>query len=216
MTLQMPLVDDIAFAFSISPEIGELYKSAKEYSVDLPDYSLGRLRGLAQHVCNLIAQTNDITFSEGSNLMKKIDGLVRKKLIAQGEEELLHALREDGNCGVHPEKYYLSTHEWAALANKNLANARALLKFSFQCMHPLTPLPRYEISTLDPGNLKTMSYRAMFEADSQARYLTGKIFLGKAEAYEKKFIESLPPGGGYMGPEYNAFKTQAFFWFVVV
>ena len=78
MTLQDPLIDDIAFALSISSEIGALYKSAKEYSADLPDYSLGRLRGLAQLVCDLIAQTSNVSFPQGCHLVKKIDDLFKK------------------------------------------------------------------------------------------------------------------------------------------
>ena len=213
MTLQVPLIDDIAFAVSISPEIGALYKSAKEYSADLPDYSLGRLRGLAHLVCDVIAQTDNFTFPQGCHLVKKIDSLAKKKLIARGEEILLNSLREDGNCGVHPENYYLSAQEWIALADKNLINARTMLEFTFQCLYPLIPMQHYEVATVDSGNLKTLCYQAMFEADPQAQHLAGKLFLGKAEAYEKKFIESLPPGGGVIGQEYGAFKKQAYFLF---
>ncbi|BAK76487.1 Sel1 domain-containing protein [Pseudogulbenkiania sp. NH8B] len=207
-------MNDIDFALFISPRIGELYKSAKENSSELPDYSLGRLRGLCHLVCELIAEKGGLSSSDGGDLDQKIYRLFKEQLINSETMSKLHQLRKNGNTGAHPEKFYLTKQGFTALCEQSMNITRELLHVTYQLCHPGSPVPHYDISAQVSDGLKEICYQAMIGADPEARYMAGKIFKDKVDGLKLESQKALESGDiSFHNFDIQSFREQAVFWF---
>ena len=204
-------MNDIDFAISISNPIGSLYKSAKENGSDLPDYSLGQLRGLCKLICDLIAQKNTLDLSNTSSLDEKIYSLFKEKLINQKTKDKLHQLRMNGNKGAHPEQYTLTKEEFTNLFEQSLVVSRELLEVAYECLNPNATIPEYKVEFIG-SSLKELCYQAVTDDDPEAKYTLGKFFINKAENLEKE-LKAASPGFYILGFEYRSFLDRAYLWF---
>lgn len=206
-------MNDIDFALSISTKIGSLYKSAKDRSSELPDYSLGCLRGLCHLICDLIADGKLSPNAYARDLDSKIYVLFKERLIDSQTKAMLHQLRVNGNVGAHPEKYFLSRQEFRRLCNESLVTARKLLEITYRHLKPGSPVPQYEVLRNDDQDLKELCYQAMIGGDPESRHVVGKLLLDKAADINKNALAEADTGGYVLlGKDYQSFLDQGYFW----
>lgn len=207
-------MNDVQFAFAISPRIGQLYESAKQYGKELPAHGLTQLRGVAHLICNLLGELGKVNVSDILELDRKIIALSNAGQIGPSIRTKLHCLRVNGNIGTHPEKYYFTKHQLVEIYAQSVITARELLAIVFQRLNPDSPLPTVDVIDDTNGSMKELCYKAMIEADSEARFTAGKLFLAKAAELKRKFEEIAETGQfAVLGADYHTLLDQAFFWF---
>lgn len=207
-------MDDIDFATSFSPKIGALYREAKEYGRDLPGYSLNRLRGLCHLLCERVAEALAVDIVGQRNLQSKIDLVAERAHLDDETVCHLHALRVNGNMGVHPEKYFLTNQEFLEMSEATLARTRAALEAVHPIIHPNLLVPAYIVSPVVGSSLKEACYAATIMGDAESRYTLGKLFVAKAEdSVREADREAEASGASVIGFKHRSYLEQAHFWF---
>lgn len=207
-------MNDIDFAKGIDPGIGRLYEQAKAHARSSPGYALSLLRGVASLLCDTFASSSDISLPTVDDLSSKIRLLAQKGVVGKAVENSLHRLRKNGNKGAHPEEFNLGEAEFVALADESIAAARDLLGAVFQVLHPEAPLPPYDVIEVASSLLPTTCYRAVMEADAEARYFLGKYFQNRVVEIKKGQVDEARKSG-YSLPNFDISRLneQAYFWF---
>lgn len=174
-------MNDIELAGAISPEIASLLTLAKTAVDDYPGYSLINLRALCKQVCKQIIAAKKLAIPQNEDVAFLIKEISDRLKLDQASKHALHALREYGNKGAHPEQYRLEHQRLHELACEALEFTVTSLRVAHHYMYPGQQLPaQIDIALIGDG-LKTLSHQATIEEQPEAQYLMGKYFMQKAD-----------------------------------
>lgn len=200
-------MNDIEFAHSVSPPLGDLYEQAKKLSATVPGYALTFLRTLAGTFCD----TLDPNLEQFTKLERKITSLRNRGLVDPRVLPHLRTLQKHGNIAAHPRAFSFATYIYAEMVDEALAAARQLIEFVYHLRLPQTPLPEYVITPNNIQNLQELSYNALFGECAEARYLVGIHFKEKADALKTtEYMFRVDDGYGF---DSRAYIDQANHWF---
>lgn len=100
-------MNDIEFAHSVSPELGDLYERAKNYSISTPGYALTLLRSFAEALC----ETLDPNLDQRQKLERKVASLRDRGLADHRVLAPLRILQRHGNVAAHPKAFSFTSYE---------------------------------------------------------------------------------------------------------
>lgn len=169
-------MNDIEFAHSVSPDLGALYEQAKELAFTTPAHSLTFLRSFAVVFC----ETLNPNSKEEPNLNRKISTVLTGGLVSEKVLSRLRTLQNSGNKASHPEEYDWTILNFPAMVEEALPAARYLLEHLYWLSQGTAKLPEYTVTKPTLHNQRELSFRAIFEEDSDARYTLGVHFKEKA------------------------------------
>lgn len=170
-------MNDIEFAHSVSPQLGALYEQAKELAFTTPGHALTFLRSFAAIFC----ETLDPNTKGEQNLNRKIAIVLTGGLSSEKVMTCLRTLQNSGNKATHPEEYDWTTLDFPAMVKESLHASRYLLEHLHWLSQGPTKLPEYTVTQPTLHNQRELSFRAVFEEDSDARYTLGIHFKEKAD-----------------------------------
>ena len=198
-------MDDIQFAFSVSPKFGQLYQQAKAFSSSAPALSLAHLRGLAYSVCKSL----DREFSATDSLAARIKSLDQRGMLNPSMIRHLRILQQSGNKAAHPESYDYETHDFSKLAAEGMKVGRQLLEGILDFRNQ--SVPDYFIAEVGDSALRDMCYQSMIVGDLEAIHQAGKYFKAQADQISADAIGGVTLDGYKLEAEEQI--AQAMFWF---
>jgi TPR repeat protein len=200
-------MNDIEFAHSVSPELGDLYERAKNYSISTPGYALTLLRSFAEALC----ETLDPNMDQRQKLERKVASLRDRGIADHRVLAPLRILQRHGNVAAHPKAFSFTSYDYTQMLHEALPAALELLEQVHGRDRTDCEAPEYTITIPTQHNAQELSYRAVFEEDADARYLLGIHFKEKADgirATEGMF--RVDDGYGFASRKYI---EQANHWF---
>jgi TPR repeat protein len=207
------VMNDLDLAKALSPESGNLLTTAKESREDYPAYCLVTLRALCKQICQLVIKAKALGAPKNASLADLINTINEKLKLDQLTIDALHALRDRGNQGAHPEQFQFNTSHLDCLVRAALEDAITALIFAHTQIHPDRPLPdRIEAAPVGDG-LKTLSYKATIEGQPEAQYLIGEHFREKAEELERESEQNSPEVDPALFFKVPAIRIKSHFWY---
>jgi len=156
-------MNDFDFARHVTPAVGQLYHEAKRSRHEFPRNTLIAMRSLASLCCDILW---DGSPDWPGGLDEKIRVLYRTHRINRDTREQLDQLRRWGNRAAHPEEGLLDAEGQAALAERALDLALALLETVFRQKHAGAAVPAYRIDDTRPDELRDACFRALVEGSA--------------------------------------------------
>lgn len=200
-------MNDIEFAHSVNPQLGNLYEQAKNLGASTPGYAVTFLRSFAEAFCETLVPNMD----RDLNLDRKIAHLRDRRLVDHKVLNPLRILQKNGNVAAHPKAFSYTPHDATEMLNHALPAALGLLEY----LHSLNPVhgesPEYTVIPLTQHNLRELSYSAVFEEDAEAQYTLGIHFKEKADVLKSSEV-IFRTDDGY-GFESRKYIVQANIWF---
>lgn len=200
-------MNDIEFAHSVNPQLGNLYEQAKNLGASTPGYAVTFLRSFAEAFCETLVPNID----RDLNLDRKIAYLRDRRLVDHRALNPLRVLQKNGNVAAHPKAFSYTPHNATEMLNQALPAALGLLEY----LHSLSPVlgesPEYTVTPFTQHNLRELSYSAVFEEDAEARYTLGIHFKEKADVLKTSEV-MFRADDGY-GFESRKSIVQANIWF---
>ncbi|MDH2293654.1 SEC-C metal-binding domain-containing protein [Cobetia sp. 1AS1] len=168
-------MNDIELANNVSPSIGDLYKTAKEFSSTAPALSITYLRSLASVFCD--ALDNDLA---KLNLSSKIHYLKENRMLSHSLTQHLKTLQRNGNKAAHPEDYLPKEKkpDFSTLTVESLGSARSLIEHLYSLKHSINPV--YVIEESKTNAFEEMCKGAMIDRNEEMIYKAGVYFKEKA------------------------------------
>ncbi len=102
-------MNDIEFAHSVSPQLGNLYEQAKNLDASTPGYAVTFLRSFAEAFCETLVPNRD----RALNLDRKIAYLRDRCLVDHRVLSPLRTLQKHGNVAAHPKAFDYISHDAA-------------------------------------------------------------------------------------------------------
>lgn len=200
-------MNDIEFAHTVSPQLGDLYEQAKNLGASTPGYAVTFLRSFAGALCETLVPSMD----RALNLDRKIAYLRDRRLVDHRVLNPLRTLQKHGNVAAHPKAFSYTSHDATEMLSQALPAALELLEY----LYSLNPVhgapPEYTVTPFTQHNLRELSYNAVFEDDAEARYTLGIHFKEKADALKtSEVIFRADDGYGF---ESRKSIDQANIWF---
>lgn len=185
-------MNDIELANNVSPSIGDLYKTAKEFSSTAPALSITYLRSLASVFCDVL--DNDL---EKHNLSSKIHYLKENSMLSQSLTKHLKILQRNGNKAAHPEDYLPKKKklDFSTLTVESLESARSLIEYLYSLKHSIKPV--YVIETLETNAFAEMCKGAMIDRNEEMINKAGVYFKEKANKLTEQDNVFLENGYGW-------------------
>jgi hypothetical protein len=193
---QQTIKSDDDLASALSPQAGELYTAAKEHAETLPDYSLMKLRKLAEAACTRFIAHFDIPISNDvRDFFERIDAL--EEYLSKQSIDALHTIRKFGNTAVHDSssssdpRRASAEHESVGLRKKLLVkNARESLTLIRPILEEIIcliqevegPL-RYDVLPVISQNQRDLLFKAQVEENAEVSYIAGRICLSQRDEY---------------------------------
>lgn len=167
---------DIEFINKYDPEIGGLYKNAKNVYLDAPIQTLVELRSILELICNQIVEENSLE-PRYNSLNSNINEIRNTNTSSPYIIEHFHALRNDTNKAAHKHKHNFTYEEYSELALKNLKRFCELVE-DLQVNINKDTQP-YKFDNEIESRFYELSYKAMFEEDKEAKFLVGMALVDK-------------------------------------
>ena len=171
-------MNDIEFAHSVSPQLGDLYRQAKNLGASTPGYAVTFLRSFAGAFCETLVPN----MNRDLNLDRKIAYLRDRQLVDHRVLNPLRILQKNGNVAAHPKAFSFTSHDFPEMLGQALPAALELLEYLHSLSSVFGEAPKYTVTPLTQHNLRELSYSAVFEEDADARYTLGIHFKEKADA----------------------------------
>ncbi|AZP71390.1 hypothetical protein EJJ20_17005 [Pseudomonas poae] len=200
-------MNDIEFAHSVSPQLGNLYEQAKNLGASTPGYAVTFLRSFAESFCETLVPNMD----RDLNLDRKIAYLRDRRLVDHRVLSPLRTLQKNGNVGAHPKAFSYASHDATEMLNEALPAALELLEYLHSRSSVLGESPEYAVTPFTQHNLQALCYSAVFEEDAEARYTLGIHFKEKADALKTAEVVFRTDDG--YGFESRKSIDQATMWF---
>lgn len=202
-------MNDIEFAHRVSPQLGVLYEQAKELAPTTPGHALTFLRSFAVIFC----ETLDPNSRHEQTLSSKITSALTSGLASEKVLARLRLLQSSGNKAAHPEEYDWTTLDLPAIVEEGLSAARYLLEHLYWLTQGSATLPVYTITEATQHSQMMLSFRAVFEEDSEARYTLGIHFKEMADRLKDTDVMFYADDG--YGFNSRPAINQAIHWFKV-
>lgn len=200
-------MNDVEFAHSVSPQLGDLYEQAKNLGISTPGYALTFLRTFAEIFC----ETLDPNLDGGQKLDRKIVSLRDRRLADHRVLASLRILQKHGNVAAHPKAFSFTSHDYTEMLDQALPAALELIEH-LNCLNLAHGVvPEYTVTPPTRYNLRELSYSAVFEEDADARYTLGIHFKEKADGLKtSEAIFRADDGYGFAS---RKSIDQANYWF---
>ncbi|WP_417286427.1 SEC-C metal-binding domain-containing protein [Cobetia marina] len=202
-------MNDVDFALSVSPQLGELYRQAKDLAPITPGHALTFLRSFAVIFC----ETLDPNTKPEQNLNSRINSTLNSGLASEKVLARLRLLQSSGNKAAHPEEYDWTTLDLPAMVEEGLSAARYLLEHLYWLAQGSATQPVYTVTEDTVHSQMKLSFRAVFEEDSEARYTLGIHFKEMADRLNATDVMFYADNG--YGFNSRPVINQAIHWFQI-
>jgi len=128
-------MNDIEIALQVSAEVGLHYEQGRANSRVLPEHSLKCFRSLASVICHFLDNHLSLTMKLDDNIY----AIETSRLLKKPDIYRLHALRLNGNKGVHPEA--CPETDFLSLASESEKAALDLIK----TLYKLVPIQKHAL-----------------------------------------------------------------------
>jgi TPR repeat protein len=184
-------LSDIDYIKHFDQLIGEQYEAAKNLYHEAPIQTLVSLRALIAVLCKTIVEEHDVKLI-GSTLVDTINSLKSEEAINHAIINMLHSIRCAGNTAAHPEQFNLSKEHYATQALTSLKQFCELVKTVRLSLHGQAK-PNYVFDEHIQSSFKALSFKVLFENDTEAKY---KVAMALLDTHNRQVK-------AYFGPEHS-------------
>lgn len=167
---------DEEFVSLCFPELDERYKYTKGIVSLAPKQCLSEIRSFLHKIVGDIYSLSGMNY-DGQKLGHAIDYLKRNKFINNSVSDKLFRLKKSGDKAVHPEDYPdISNDQYKEMAQASLRDFCELLAvYRLSCFGIKDN--NYLYVDNDKFAIKEVTYKAIFESDSESQYRTAVSLL---------------------------------------